>query len=109
MRPSGFQTTPEPPPRRRSENTCTVDRRRRSAISPNPRMSTTPAPLPYDDVNALRNPAARYHGRDRLPDGMGFEHGLNIVRIGHRGAAQRGENVANQDSGLGCRSLGLER
>src|SRR5208282_5955405 len=88
--------TPEPPPSWPWENTCTVERRKRSAISPNSRMSVPPGPLPNYDADRHRRAAAHHSRLDLLADSMAFQHALDIVRIGHCGPAERNQDVADQ-------------
>src|SRR5690242_3422872 len=80
--PSAPQITPEPPLRRLSENTCTVERRSCSATSPNVSMSVPPRPLADRDAHLLFRAPAQQAGFDGLSRLGGFQRGLDLVRVG---------------------------
>src|SRR5579872_5434365 len=99
--------TPEPWPRRPSRM-ATVERRRASAISPNPRMSGPPGPFADGDRDRAGRAAAHHFGVDRFAHRAGFERRLDVVGINHGAAAERKQNVADQHAGFGGGPVGFE-
>src|ERR1017187_6983901 len=100
---------PEPCDRTAPLNTCTVERLRRSAISPNPRMSFAPRTLRDRDRDLPRLAAAQNVQNHALADAAAFQACLNIVGILHGLAAELDEDIANENACLGGGSRGFER
>src|SRR5262245_39817232 len=109
IRPSRFHTMPEPDPLPPSTRTCAVDRRSRSAISPNPCMSPPGGPFPDGDRNPLERTSPKQSGFDLLSRRVGFEGALNLVRIGYLFSRERDQDVADQHPRLGGWTLAFER
>src|SRR4051794_11781194 len=117
MRPPALQIMPEPCERASRLvatslgplKICTVERLRRSAISPNPRMSVAPGTLRNGDCDLPRFAAAKQVDRHALTDGVAFQRALDVVRILHGLAAELDYDIADQYAGLGGGSGGFQR
>src|ERR1019366_6711201 len=115
MSPSEVQITPDPPLRRSacrpssSTLTRTVERLRRSPISPNPRISAPPGPFPDDHVYPARFAAAQ-HFHLHLPAArVTLQNELDIVGVLDRLPPALDEDVADQNAGARGGSRWFER
>src|SRR5579862_4473065 len=109
--PSGVAIRPDPAPDVPRRRTSTVERRKRSAISPNaPAMSVfPPGPLAhryayFDDLAAAHD--AR---RDGLAHRVTAQRRLDVVRIVYGLASQGHHDVADQDTGARGGTFGFRR
>src|SRR6478736_2269782 len=113
MSPPAFQTMPEPCERASllvaALKICTVERLRRSAISPNPRMSVAPWTLHDGDRDLPRFAAAQNIDGHALPDRVAFQGALDIVRVLNGLAAELDHDIADQYARLGGGSRGFQR
>src|SRR5438874_12640400 len=111
MSPCRSQTIPDPAERSasRGDCTCTVERRRRSAISPNPDMSAPPWPFPRRYGESAGFAAAQHIEIDGGARGVTFQHRLNVLGCARGFAAERGHNIADQQTGLRGRTARLQR
>src|ERR1022692_1162684 len=115
MSPSEVQMTPDPPLRRSARQpssstlTRTVERLRRSPISPNPRISAPPRPFPDDHVNAARLAAAQHFHLHLPADHVTLQHKLDIVGVLHRLPAAFAQDVADENAGAGGGARGFKR
>src|ERR1039458_850311 len=105
MSPSEVQTMPDPPLRRSARRppsstlTRTVERLRRSPISPNPRILAPPRPFPDDHVNPARLAAAQHFHLHLPADGVTLQNELDIVGVLDRLPAELDEDVADENAG----------
>src|SRR5580693_4487833 len=100
---------PEPPPcaRPRVCCICTVERRKRSEISPNPGVVISlrpPRALADGDRNFSERAASHQRGFHCFPYKAGLEHGLDIVGILDGLAVEGYQDVADHQTGALCRS-----
>src|ERR1017187_1458508 len=115
MSPSEVQMTPDPPLRRSGRRpssstlTRTVERLRRSPISPNPRISAPPGPFPDDHVNPARLATAQHFHQHLPADHVTLQHKLDIVCVLDRLPAKSDEDVADENAGARGGSRGFER
>src|SRR6266851_1929504 len=105
MSPPAFQTMPEPWERASPLvvplKICTVERLRRSPISPSPRMSVAPWTLRDGDRDLPRLAAAKQIDGHALPDRVAFQGALDIVRVLNGLAAELDNDIADEHAGLG--------
>src|SRR5258708_7688110 len=98
--PSLVQITPEPLPREPAW-IRTVERRRCSAISPNPEMTILSAlvlAFAHNDVQVLRCPAAHDFRNERFADVFARQVRLHVFETGDGLPFERNQDVANHDS-----------
>jgi hypothetical protein len=98
------QITPEPFPRPPDWMT-TVERRSFSAISPNPVTTVSFSPMwafGYHDVPVLNRAASNEFQRKRFADRVSCQKRLNILKTSDRLAAERHQNVPDDNSSLVC-------
>src|ERR1035438_1911170 len=108
MRPPADHTMPEPRDWSAPLKICTVERLRRSAISPSPRMSVAPGTLRDGNRNLPRLAAAQDFKGHALAHRAAFQRELDIVGILDGLAAELDEDIADEDAGLGGGSLGFQ-
>src|SRR5712664_1389633 len=107
--PSLVQITPEPLPREPAW-IRTVERRRCSAISPNPEMTILFAfvfAFAHDDVQVLSCTAAHDFGGECFADVFAIQMRLHVLEIRDGFPFERNQDVANQDSCFVCGALRL--
>src|SRR5262249_24796889 len=110
--PSWLQITPEPAPccPRPRVWTCTVDRRNRSATSPNPDIAMSiRLPGPFADGDRGFRERASTHQRSfhYLLDKAGLEHALDVIGILNRLSVQGDQDVAEHQAGAVGRPVRL--
>src|ERR1700687_1826086 len=101
--PSRDQIIPEPLPR--PAPTRTVERRSCSAISPNPGMATLLASVRafcHHQARFLHSAAANEFQSQRFADRAAVELRVDVFQPRYRMAAERDEDIANDDSRLMC-------
>src|SRR5713101_6374537 len=107
--PSAVQITPEPLPREPAW-IRTVERRRCSAISPNPEMAILFAfglAFAHDDVQILHRAATDDCRGECFADVFAGQVRLHVLEMGHGLPCERNQDVANHDSCFVRRALWL--
>src|SRR5271166_2976990 len=103
IRPSDNHRMPDPLPRLPRGRTNTVERRRRSAISPSPAMPMLFAlvfAFADDDADRAGRASAQEFGAKFLPDALAREMCLHIFEAQHWFSIQTHEDVSDHDSRL---------
>src|SRR5262245_39158727 len=109
MSPPAFQMIPEPRDWSDPLKICTVERLRRSAISPNPRISFAPRPFRNGDRDLAGLASPQHIQQHALSHRASFERQLDVVGVLNRLASQLNDDVAYQNARLCGGSLRFQR